>query len=1111
MMSFCTGDCRKLRQYINKDYDCDARQSEAPHSSLLHMVAALTCTDCDFGSAAHSLLKGGAEMNAKNDSGLTPLMICAINRNERVATILLQAGADVRAACNQYRTALHWAAVMNSAVLTQLLLAAGASAAAVCAHGALALHEACSHGADCDLQVIKQLVSAEPGLTNAYSNYSSSRSSVTPLLLAISMGCCTEVAEFFVSSGADVSATDMMGSPVLMLAKEMSTVRLLLAASAAVNTSNSLGCTVLHAAAYFGRSAGILCCLLTAGADATATDTTGSTPAAVALAHGHTATAALLQRAEADQRSKQAQQQRQLAAPLSADRQILNGWQSSSDVRQRVDTLLNIIGYLKGAQWRSAHVELIALAEFELYRRAADIEAYSDVSTLQCRLNELVADEVILLTQLKQDDNAQTVSDSRTVQASTVEATAVSTPASAVINSEAGIRGSGTGSSTAVSSGRNVQQQQQQHSLPTVEPLGAAYMSSSSAPDWHCTVKDAPVRQQVVQVCLDRWLAAAAVSPRVLSRECGALATILDAAVYSEAASLDLYSCDMLMTTAIENCVRALESEEVHTQPTPYSIAANYGSTEAKLRQEYLMSVIRTAVAQTLADIAEQQQQLQQQQSFADELQASSASMTDSSSAPAAQSFAAEPMRNSSGAYSGIDVTAAAVMTASTNLLCSGSMSASTSDDVAVQSAVCSTTTGIATAADQYSTRAQLQQSATDSDASNTMSSSSTCETNSSSSSSDTQQQQQQLSAGAATATATAAAVAAAETSLVSRLANASVTDNRHSAQGDRTDNSCSSTIIGIRNRAQVTVSVTQHDSTGAAAAECVDSKSSSSDNSSIGGNNINSSNNSNNNGNSSSSSSSGNDSESKWISIRIQLLEPEDQRMTDAAVTTDSSAGVVNSNSENEHSSGSASSSSLTAKSPVNSSEDTCDSSMTEKLRVLQAQRVAAARQYANTTAARAAAAAAVVADSTDRAAQLQVGIGIAAIDEAVLIAAAEAAAEQASAAYSAQAIACKLLRAELRHQRELLLCLSNAEQLGAVVTADDATAASVQDELDSDVDCPPLALASSIEASDNTNTAAESMVAVGSTKTAVAAAVAAAALAVSRLSILLPVCKMS
>jgi MYND finger len=43
--------------------------------------------------------------------------------------------------------------------------------------------------------------------------------------------------------------------------------------------------------------------------------------------------------------------------------------------------------------------------------------------------------------------------------------------------------------------------------------------------------------------------------------------------------------------------------------------------------------------------------------------------------------------------------------------------------------------------------------------------------------------------------------------------------------------------------------------------------------------------------------------------------------------------------------------------------------------------------------------------------------------------------------------------------------------------------TAASVQDELDSDVDCPPLALASSIEASDNTNTAAESMVAVGST----------------------------
>jgi ankyrin repeat protein len=44
----------------------------------------------------------------------------------------------------------------------------------------------------------------------------------------------------------------------------------------------------------------MICCLLKAGADATATDTAGSTLADVALAFGHSATAALLQTAEAN-------------------------------------------------------------------------------------------------------------------------------------------------------------------------------------------------------------------------------------------------------------------------------------------------------------------------------------------------------------------------------------------------------------------------------------------------------------------------------------------------------------------------------------------------------------------------------------------------------------------------------------------------------------------------------------------------------------------------------------------------------------------------------------------------------------------------------------------
>jgi ankyrin repeat protein len=221
------------------------------------------------------------------------------------------------------------AAVENDAAMVKVLLAAGASTAAVSTVGHLPLHEACWHGESCDIQIIKQLVSSGPHLLNIYSKHTSGSSSVTPLLAAVSRGCSTEVANVLIASGADIDATDIQGTPVLRYAEEVSMVGLLLGAGAAVNARDSIGSTVLHSAAQRGSSTGVICCLLKADADTTATDTTGSTPAEVALAFGHTATAALLQRAEADQRSKQQQQQQQqqqqCAVALPADRQILNG------------------------------------------------------------------------------------------------------------------------------------------------------------------------------------------------------------------------------------------------------------------------------------------------------------------------------------------------------------------------------------------------------------------------------------------------------------------------------------------------------------------------------------------------------------------------------------------------------------------------------------------------------------------------------------------------------------------------------------------------------------------------------------------------------------------
>jgi ankyrin repeat protein len=142
---FVDHDCKALRLYLKKNYDCDARQAEAPHSSLLHHVASLTCTDYDQASMVQTLVKRGVEVDAKDDNSMTPLMHCA---GVPVAKALLRAGADVHAVCNQQKTALHWATGSSSSALVALLLQSGASATAVCSAGCLPLHCATKNSGD---------------------------------------------------------------------------------------------------------------------------------------------------------------------------------------------------------------------------------------------------------------------------------------------------------------------------------------------------------------------------------------------------------------------------------------------------------------------------------------------------------------------------------------------------------------------------------------------------------------------------------------------------------------------------------------------------------------------------------------------------------------------------------------------------------------------------------------------------------------------------------------------------------------------------------------------------------------------------------------------------
>jgi len=73
-----------------------------------------------------SLISGGADVNAKDDNGETPLHNAVILANKDVIELLIASGADVNAKDNQGRTPLWWAKEQNSAELIEILSKHGA-------------------------------------------------------------------------------------------------------------------------------------------------------------------------------------------------------------------------------------------------------------------------------------------------------------------------------------------------------------------------------------------------------------------------------------------------------------------------------------------------------------------------------------------------------------------------------------------------------------------------------------------------------------------------------------------------------------------------------------------------------------------------------------------------------------------------------------------------------------------------------------------------------------------------------------------------------------------------------------------------------------------------
>jgi hypothetical protein len=112
------------------------------------------------------LLEKGADPNARNGAGMTPLHTAAIHGHVNIAKLLIEYGADVNARTLRGWTPLHFASAFRMPLFVKLLLEKGADVNAKDKDGATPLHFAASKGY---LDIVELLLKsgADPSIVNS--------------------------------------------------------------------------------------------------------------------------------------------------------------------------------------------------------------------------------------------------------------------------------------------------------------------------------------------------------------------------------------------------------------------------------------------------------------------------------------------------------------------------------------------------------------------------------------------------------------------------------------------------------------------------------------------------------------------------------------------------------------------------------------------------------------------------------------------------------------------------------------------------------------------------------------------------------------------------------